>query len=170
MKDITGGPGTPGQPDASSDLPGPPAGLPADLRHEAANLLHSVAVRLLRRVRAVDAGMDLDGPRASLLSVLVFAGPQTVGRLAELEQVTAPAITRLVTALEEQGLVTRTRSHTDRRVVTVAATRAGRRRLEEGRAARVRALAGLLDGLSPAELATVRQAAQLLAGRLSRPG
>ena len=85
-------------------------------------VLHSAAVRLLRTARAADTDLDLDGPRASLLSVLVFAGPQPVTRLAELEQVSAPAITKMVSALESTGLAQRERSETDRRVVLVSAT------------------------------------------------
>jgi DNA-binding MarR family transcriptional regulator len=147
-------------------LPGVPAGVPGDARHEAANRLHSAALRLLRYARTADAGMDLDGPRASLLSVLVFGGPQPATRLAAAEQVSPPAITKLVTALERDGLATRDRSPGDRRVVLVTATDAGRAVLEGGRAARVRAVAALLDGLSPAELATLRRAADLIARHL----
>lgn len=147
-------------------LPPRPRGLPADELHETANLLHSAALRLLRTVRAADVGMDLDGPRASLLSVLVFAGPQPVSRLAALEQVSSPAITKLVGALEASGLVTRERDRGDRRMVLVTATPAGRRLLERGRAARVRAVARLLDGASPSELATLRGAAELIGARL----
>jgi DNA-binding MarR family transcriptional regulator len=151
---------------AQGTWPARPAGLPADDRHETANVMHSAAVRLLRRVRASDVGMDLDGPRASLLSVLVFAGPQPVTRLAKIEQVTPPAITKLVTALEADGLVARQRVSDDRRMVLVTATAVGRRVLEQGRAARVRAVADLLDGASERDLATLRRAAQILARRL----
>jgi DNA-binding MarR family transcriptional regulator len=146
-------------------LPGVPTGAP-DAPHEAANRLHSTALRLLRYARTADAGMDLDGPRASLLSVLVFGGPQPVTRLAAAEQVSPPAITKLVTALERDGLASRERSPGDRRVVLVTATDRGRALIEDGRAARVRAVAALLDGLSPAELATLRRAADLVASRL----
>lgn len=149
-------------------LPARPTGVPADERHETANLVHSAALRLLRVARTRDAGMDLDGPRASLLSVVVFAGPQPVTRLAAIEQVSAPAITKLVAALERDGLVTRERSTPDRRVVLVTATAAGRRLLERGRAARVRAVADLLEGASARDLATLRRAAQLLATAIER--
>ncbi len=148
-------------------LPDLPAGVPADTRHQTANRLHSAALRLLRRARTADVGMDLDGPRASLLSVLVFAGPQPVSRLAEIEQVSPPAVTKAVTALEAAGLVRRDRGTDDRRVVLVTATAAGRRLLERGRAARVERVADLLDGLSERDLATLRRAADILADRLS---
>lgn len=152
-----------------SGLPALPQGVPSDARHETANALHSAALRLLRRARTADSSMDLDGPRASVLSVLVFAGPVSIGQLAAMEQVSAPAITKTVTALEEAGLVRRARSTSDRRVVLVSATAKGRSLLERGRAARVRVVAGLLDGLSDAELRALRRAAAIIGGALGRP-
>jgi DNA-binding MarR family transcriptional regulator len=154
-----------GQP-RSAEIPARPAQLPADERHETANALHSATVRLLRLTRTADAGMDLDGPRASLLSVLVFGGPRSVGKLAAIEQVSPPAITKLVTALEAEGLVSRQRSDADRRLVLVGATAAGRDLLERGRGARVRLVAQLLDGASGSELALLRRAAEIIAERL----
>jgi DNA-binding MarR family transcriptional regulator len=156
--------------DIRQGLPARPAGVPADARHETANLVHSAAVRLLRYARAADIAVDLDGPRASLLSVLVFAGPQPVTRLAEIEQVSPPAITKMVTALEATGLVSRERSTEDRRVVRVAVTAAGRRLFERGRAARIRAIAALLERASTEELAVLHRAAEIIGERLrSRP-
>jgi DNA-binding MarR family transcriptional regulator len=153
--------------DMGQRLPELPAGLPKDGRYETANLMHSAAVRLLRAAHAADAELDLDGPRASLLSVLVFAGPQAVTKVAELEQVSAPAITKMVTALESAGLAKRKRSESDRRVVVVSATPAGRRLLERGRAARVKAIAVLLADANQAELQTLRAAAEIIAARLT---
>jgi DNA-binding MarR family transcriptional regulator len=151
-------------------LPGVPDGLPKDGRHETANLVHSAAVRLLRTARAADTDLDLDGPRASLLSVLVFAGPQPVTQLAKLEQVSAPAITKMISTLESAGLAQRERSETDRRVVLVSATPAGKRLLERGRAARVRAIAALLADATEAQLQTLRAASELIAVRLAAGG
>jgi DNA-binding MarR family transcriptional regulator len=144
-------------------VPGLPAGVPADAAHKTANALHSAALRLLRHARTADATMDLDGPRASALSVLVFGGPMPIGRLAALEQVSPPAITKTVTALEAAGLATRSLSTQDRRVVVVAATPAGRALLERGRAARVAAVAALLADLPPRDLRTIARAAALIA-------
>ena len=153
----------------NSGLPALPPSLPADERHETANTLHSAALRLLRRARTADASMDLDGPRASVLSVLVFGGPTPIGQLAALEQVSAPAITKTVTALEAAGLARRTRSVDDRRVVMVSATAKGRSLLERGRAARVRVVAGLLADLSEADLRTLARAAAIVARTLTHP-
>ena len=153
--------------DFGQRLPELPDGLPKDDRHETANLVHSAAVRLLRAARAADADLDLDGPRASLLSVLVFAGPLPVTRLAELEQVSAPAISKMVSGLESAGLAQRERSETDRRVVLVSATPAGKRLLERGRAARVQAIAAMLADATEEQLQALRAASDVIAARLT---
>ena len=149
-------------------LPGLPRGVPADATHATANAVHSAVLRLLRRARTADVGMDLDGPRASALSVLVFGGPLPIGRLAAAEQVSPPAITKTVAALEADGLAERVRSTSDRRVVRVVATAAGRAVLERGRTARVRRVAALLDGLDADDLTVLERAADLIADRLNQ--
>jgi DNA-binding MarR family transcriptional regulator len=150
-------------------FPAPPQGVPATARHETANALHSAAVRLLRRVQTIDVRMDLDGPHASALSVLVYGGPMSIGRLAAIEQVSPPAITKTVSALEADGLAERVRSDADRRVVIVRVTDAGRALLERGRAARVHLMADLLDGLSERDRRTLERAAKIIAAVLSEP-
>lgn len=126
--------------------------------------------------------MGLTGPRASALSVLVFGGPMTLGALASTEQVRPPTMTRLVRALEAQGLVRRETDARDRRVTRVQATERGRRLLLAGRERRVRRLASALAALTsgdrralvdalPVIEALVREpaAAGATAGRQSSP-
>lgn len=132
-------------------LPELPPGVPETDRHRLANALNSVAVRLLRSLRDADEVMFLSAPQASLLSVLVFGGTQTIGGLAAREQVSSPAITKHIDNLERRGLVARRRSTTDRRVVLVEATEAGTALLHRGRAERVNQLAERLGSLEPTE-------------------
>lgn len=127
-----------------------------------ADRLHSVAIRLLRTVRAEDNAAGQSGPRLSALSVLVFRGPLRIGDLAAAEQVRPPTMTRLVQALEEGGLVRREPDAADRRQVWVHATAQGRRLLEQGRRRRVRAVAAKLEVLPGAELDVVRKAVSAL--------
>lgn len=127
-----------------------------------ADRLHSVAIHLLRRLRAEDARTGLTGPRASALSVLVFGGPMTLGSLAAAEQVRPPTMTRLVTALEQKGLVAREASATDARVTLVRATHRGMALLQEGRGRRVARLQAALQGLSTRDLDTLREATRVL--------
>jgi DNA-binding MarR family transcriptional regulator len=147
-----------------TDPPPLPAGL-RGRRHRVANELNTTAIHALRRARVADAASGLTPERLSLLSVLVFAGPMPMSRLAALEGVSAPAITRIVTALEAAGLVIRRTASEDRRRVEVRATTKGRRVMDEGRRRRIEVLADVLAGVGTDELAelsralaTVRQA------------
>ena len=108
--------------------------------------------RSLRAARVADAETGLTAERLSLLSVLVFGGPATMSSLARAEQVSRPAITRTVGALEEAGLVRREEVPADRRQSLVSATAAGRQVLEAGRRARIERLATVLAGLAPDQL------------------
>jgi DNA-binding MarR family transcriptional regulator len=132
-----------------------------------ADRLHSAAIHLLRRVRRQDEASGLSAPRLSALSVVVFNGPLTLGALAAAEQVRPPTMTRLVEALDEAGLVAREPGTTDRREVLVRATPEGKRLIDEGRTRRVSSLAAQLANLPVAELATLREAADIL-DRLAR--
>jgi DNA-binding MarR family transcriptional regulator len=148
-------------PDTSDDSPAAPdVNLLADR-------LHSAAIHLLRRLRTVDTASGLTAPRLSALSVIVFGGPLTLGALAAAEQVRPPTMTRLVAALERDGLVTREPDPTDGRQVLLRATSAGRRLLEEGRSRRTASLARRLSKLAPDELDGLWQAATQLE-RLAR--
>lgn len=150
----------------ASELPDLPAGIQDDESHRLANQLNSVAIRLLRSVSQADDVMGLTAPQASLLSVLVFAGPQTVGELARRERVSSPAITKHVDNLEEKGLLKRSRREADRRVVDVSATDAGVALLHKGRAERIQALAEKIEQLDAAEREMVERSLELIYGVL----
>lgn len=130
--------------------------------HRAADRIHAQAIRLLRRLRREDAATGLSPARASALSVLVFGGPSSLGELAAAEQVTAPTMSRVVTALVADGLVAREGDPDDRRAVRLRATARGVRLLQQGRERRLRAFAALLSGLDDAELDTLARSADLL--------
>ncbi|PYO73120.1 MAG: MarR family transcriptional regulator [Gemmatimonadetes bacterium] len=127
-----------------------------------ADRLHSAAIHLLRRLRVEDRALGLSGPRASALSVIVFRGPITMSALAEAEQVRRPTITRLVDGLERRGLVRRVNDPADGRVQLVAATAAGKRLLQRGRARRVERLMQGVMQLSEEEQRVLARAADLM--------
>jgi DNA-binding MarR family transcriptional regulator len=133
-----------------------------------ADRLHSAAIAVLRHVRSEDAAAGLTAARLSALSVVVFAGPVTVGRLAEMEQVSAPTISRMVAGMVEEGLVRREPDPEDRRVVWLHPTAKGSRILNEGRRKRVEALARELAELDPAGRREIARAAERLLGLLGR--
>lgn len=127
-----------------------------------ADQIHSEAIHLLRKLRREDAAGGLNAPRLSALSVIVFAGPVTLGDLAAAEQVRPPTMTRIVDALEEQKLVTRKRNEADGRSTQITATPAGRKLLMLGCARRVRPLAEHIAALAPADRAKIKDAVEIL--------
>lgn len=111
-----------------------------------------------------DAALGITPERLSVLSVLVYGGPTVLGKLAAIEQVTPPAITRHVDSLVRDGLATREAVPGDRRITRVRATAAGRRLVERARRRRIRAVAGLLAEFDDDTIADIdRLSAQLLA-------
>jgi len=93
----------------------------------AAYKLSAADARLRGRATRRPGALSLTHARA--LKSLDEKGPMTIGELAHNVETTGPAVTQLVTGLEAAGFVTRTRGEGgDRRVATVALTRAGRER------------------------------------------
>lgn len=129
---------------------------------EVTDRIHSAAVHLIRTVRVVDGAMGLSPARSSVLSILTFGGPRTIGALAKAEGVRSPTMTSLINGLEADGLVRRTPGHDDGRQVLVEATDRGQRILERGRRHRVERLQELLGHLDDSDLAVLNKAASLI--------
>ena len=127
-----------------------------------ADRLHSAAIHLLRGLRKADLAAGIGPARLSALSVLVFAGPRTLGELAAAEQVAPPTMSRIVRGLEKDGLAARQADAKDGRVWRVRATAAGRRTLQAARRRRIARLAARLDPLSGAEVRRLEGALDLL--------
>lgn len=127
-----------------------------------ADQLHSAAIHLLRKLRKEDDASGLSAPRLSALSVVVFGGPLTLGQLAAAEQVKPPTMTRIVTGLEQEGLVKRIGDPRDRRLTRIQATVKGQKVLTAGRARRVEKLAAAVRDLRRSELAELTRGVQLL--------
>jgi len=123
---------------------------------------HHLAIRLLRTLRAVDEAHGFAGPRASALSVLVFRGPQSLGALAAAEGVRPPTMSRLVKAMQAEGLVRTAAAPRDQREIRIAASALGRRRMLAGRARRLEAIGKMLRGASAAEMQALATVANLL--------
>lgn len=123
---------------------------------------HSLAIHLLRGLRREDAAAGLTGPRLSALSVVVFGGPLTLTELAAAEQVRPPTMTRLVQALEREGLVRRAGDPGDRRVARLHATAKGASLLRQGRARRVARLAAPIATLSASDRRALARAAAIM--------
>src|SRR5579859_1248175 len=127
-----------------------------------ADRLHSTAIHLLRQVRVQDAATGIAPARLSALSVLVFGGAMSLNDLARAEQVRPPTMSRIVDALESEGLIHRTVNQQDRRAVVLEATEKGTAILWQGRKRRVKFLAKRLSRLSEAERRQIESGVQAI--------
>jgi hypothetical protein len=100
---------------------------------QAADRLHSAAIRLLRRLRLLDKASGVGPAQLSALSVLVFGGrSMSLAQLASAEQVSA-------------GLVEVASAARDRRRLVIVPSAKGKQVMWEGRQRRVEALAAALQ-------------------------
>lgn len=127
-----------------------------------ADYLHSTAIRLLRLVRVEDTAGGIAPARLSALSVIVFGGPVSLQNLARAEQVKPPTMSRIVDALELDGLARRCVNPQDRRGLLIEATEKGAAILKEGRRRRVKFLASYLSQLNHSELSDIERAVQAI--------
>jgi len=134
-----------------------------------ADLLHSAAIHLLRKVRAKDRSAGIGPAQLSALSVLVFGGPRSLKELAEAEQVRPPTMSRIVAGLARTRL-TRRKTTDDKRRMLLEATARGKKILREGRRRRVEMLVNALEKFSADEIREAAAAADFmrkLVGRLA---
>lgn len=136
------------QPTILAEAPSSEAGPTSD--EELATRLRVAVTRLNRRLRQQSLA-GLSPAQASALGTVNRLASLTLGELAAAEQVQPPTATRLVTSLENAGLVTREADSTDRRVVRVRITPEGRRTLQRIRTLKNAYLTRRLAALDPAE-------------------
>jgi len=121
-----------------------------------------LAVMRLARVLRQKAQDPITPSQLSALVSVERDGPVTLGELATLESVQPPTMTRIVAAVEEQGLVQREVDSDDRRISRVHITASGRRLLERNRSRKTAYLASRMRGLNADELDVLARAAGLL--------
>jgi DNA-binding MarR family transcriptional regulator len=131
-----------------------------------ASALRISVSRLARRLRAerLTKGLEpeLSDTQLAALAALERHSAMTPGELAEHEKVQPPSMTRVITALEERGLVMRAPHATDRRQVVLTVTDRGRQVVHQSRKLREAWLAQRMRELTPQERATLRAAAPIL--------
>jgi len=106
--------------------------------------------RLWHRIARDEAQPHADRQLYWVLSALE-CGPRRMSDLAEHAQTSQASLTGIVDRLEERGLMQRTRSEADRRVVEASLTDAGRAELFRSRAAFIGRLEGVLSPLDAEE-------------------
>jgi DNA-binding MarR family transcriptional regulator len=128
---------------------------------ELATRLRVAVTRLNRKLRQ-QALAGLSPAQASALGTVNRLVNPTLGELAAAEQVQPPTVTRLVTSLENAGLVAREIDGVDRRVVRVRITPEGRRNLQRIRTLKNAFLTRRLAALDPAQQSLAEDLTRLL--------
>jgi DNA-binding MarR family transcriptional regulator len=105
--------------------------------------------RIVGLFRSLSPASGLSMTAAATLASIERLGPQRLTLLAAREGVTQPAMTQLISRLEDAGLVRREPSPDDGRVVLVVITEQGLATLAHRRSARAERLAGIIAQLSP---------------------
>jgi DNA-binding MarR family transcriptional regulator len=125
--------------------------------------------RIVGLFRSLSPASGLSMTAAATLAGLERIGPQRLTVLATREGVTQPAMTQLISRLEESGLVRREASPEDGRVVLVVITDEGRAVLARRRAVRTGRLAAIIAQLGPEHRAALAGALPALDALASVP-
>src|SRR5687768_17055121 len=130
-----------------------PPELPARLRLAIA--------RMARRMRQ-EAGDELSPSMTAALATIENHGPLAPSRLAELERIKRPTVTRVLQRLEEEGLVERSEDPNDRRSAVVRVSKDGAALLKKLRSRKNAYLAKRLRELPDDDVEALERAAEVL--------
>jgi len=125
--------------------------------------------RIFGLFRSLSPASGLSMTAAATLAGIERLGPQRLTVLAAREGVTQPAMTQLISRLEESGLVRREASPEDGRVVLVVITDEGRAVLARRRSVRSDRMAAIIAQLAPEHRAALAIALPALDALASIP-
>jgi DNA-binding MarR family transcriptional regulator len=125
--------------------------------------------RIFGLFRSLSPASGLSMTAAATLAGIERLGPQRLTVLAAREGVTQPAMTQLISRLEESGLVRREASPEDGRVVLVVITHEGRAVLARRRSVRSERMAAIIAQLDPEHRAALAIALPALDALASVP-
>jgi DNA-binding MarR family transcriptional regulator len=133
-----------------------------------AGRLRLAITRTARRLRQ-EADAGLSPSLTAALATIERHGPLTPSRLAEMERIQRPTVTRLLGTLENDGLIERLTDPDDRRVSHVSVTKDGRALVKKLRSRKNAYLARRLRRLDDDELETLERATAILERILEGP-
>lgn len=129
---------------------------------EALTRLRHAISRLARQLGRDSAGEGLTPTQALTLGAIAGRGPLSLTELVRTEGLHPAQLSRVVGALEREGLITRTPDPQDLRSVVAAVTEAGRQVATRIRERRAAILAEAVATLTPNEERTVAAAIPVL--------
>lgn len=105
-------------------------------------------------------------PQVSCILALSEYGPMPISRLAKYILVKPSTVTGIIDRLEQKGLVTRTRNMSDRRVVTITLTDAGRHLASEAPPPIPKEIVDGLRKLTPHQVKNIVESLAVLVSKL----
>lgn len=129
---------------------------------ELAGQLHECFSRLSRQFRRLEMPSGMTQERLSALAAITNHGPISVTALSDREFVRPATISRMVSALVENGLARRLQDKSDGRGVLIAVTAKGRKAYQRAQDLRLRQIAEALGKFSPDQLPAMRCLAEAL--------
>lgn len=142
-------------------MSGPGAG--RDVVDGIVDALHRVLVMASRRPRVRSSDAGLTAPQASALAYLHRAGESSPRRMAEVQGVSAPVVSRMLARLESEGLLERSPHPHDGRQTVVRLTAQGAAAVENDRSGRDARLRSRIEELSEEQAESLAEAVALLA-------
>ncbi len=126
-----------------------------------ASHLRIAVARTARRLRQ-ESGTGFSPTLTAALATVERHGPLTPSELAARERVQRPTVTRILSTLDELGLVARAGDPGDRRSSLITVTAAGRELLAAARTRKDAFLSERIEALGAEDRATLERAAALL--------
>lgn len=128
---------------------------------DSAQALRMAVTRTARRLRQ-EAGSDLSPTALAALASIERHSPVTPTRLAEIEGVKRPTVTRVINHLVDAGMIERHPDPDDGRSCRLELNQQGSEYLAEHRSRKSAYLARLLDSLPAEDVKTLERAAEIL--------
>ena len=129
---------------------------------EIAVLLHQGLSKLSRQMRNISLPAGITPERLSTLAAIEAHGPISVTALAEMERVRPATMSRMISALVDDGLVRRQGDKTDKRGVLISSTAKGRRAYQRANQLYLKQLGAALTNLESDQLNAMHALASAL--------
>ena len=136
---------------------------------ETVNRLRRVVGRLARQLNTTSTSEGLTPTQASVLGLIAGRGPLSIAALTQLEGLNPTMLSRVISKLDDAGLIRRVPDPADLRTASVEATADGRAmhdRIRDRRTAIVSECAGRLDAKDADALTRALPALEALAEQL----
>ncbi|MCF6406465.1 MarR family transcriptional regulator [Chitinophaga filiformis] len=135
--------------------------------YEVAASLRSTVTRLVRQLRKQNISSDFSNAELLTMGLLDQHGKLLPSALAEMERISAQAISQILNRLEEAGCVNRVMDETDKRKSVVSLTEKGIQHLYENRRIKEEWLVKAMEKLFSAEELSLIEAFLPLLQRLA---